>query len=167
MRSSLYKGLVNRAPLFRLSYCPPSFPLYWFLFLLPLLPGTLGEREGKRESQRIDRGKGSADSLLSRESGIKILNSHTLCIERISRLIQFRSKQFHCVEQFHCVGHVFFRKAIVTMVDYASFPPWTATASKDASRMPVGQWPHSQPPPLLLYSRISSHECNNETREQS
>ena len=86
LRSSLYKGLVNQAPLFRLSYCPPSFPLYWFLFLLPLLPGTLGEREGERESQRIDRGKGSANSLLSKESRIKILNSRTLCIERISRL---------------------------------------------------------------------------------
>ena len=53
-----------------------------------LLPG---KREGERESQRIDRGKGSADSLLSIESGIKILNSRTLCIERISRLSRLSS----------------------------------------------------------------------------
>ena len=52
------------------------------------MPGTLGEREGERESQRINRGKGRADSLLFKESGIKILNLHTLFIERISRLME-------------------------------------------------------------------------------
>ena len=66
LRFSLYKGLVNRAPPFRLSYCPPSFPLHWFLFLLPLLPGTLGEREVERKSLKIDRRKGSVDYLLSK-----------------------------------------------------------------------------------------------------
>ena len=108
LRSYPYKDLVNLAPPFRLSYCPPSFPLYWFLFLLPLLPGTLGEREGERESQRIDRGKGSADSLLSIQSGIKILNSRTLCIERISRLLLYRvarrfSELFLC--HFRSIHH--------------------------------------------------------------
>ena len=37
--------------------------LYDSLFLLPLLPITVRERDGERESQRIDRGVGSRDSL--------------------------------------------------------------------------------------------------------
>ena len=93
----LYKGLVNRPPPFRLSYCPPSLPLYWFLLLLPLLNGTLGEREGKRESQRIDEGKAAQILWLSKESGIKILNSRTLCIERISRKIFTNVTSLHSV----------------------------------------------------------------------
>ena len=41
---------------------PRFFLLYRSLFLPPPLPGTLGEREGESESQRIDHGRGSTDS---------------------------------------------------------------------------------------------------------